>query len=391
VALRPHGPSVSAPHQLDERARGGFRQAFGYPPGAVAVAPGRMNIIGEHTDYNEGWVLPAAIDRHVAVALRLRRDNQLALRSDRYQAPVALDGLPPRRQGNWTDYLVGVTREIDKLYGAGPGFDVFVASDLPVGSGLSSSGALEVAGAVAMLAARGIEMPTVEIARLCQRAENGFVGARTGIMDQFTALRARGGNAILLDCRSLHEEQVPLPDGRYAWLLADSRVRHELAGSAYNQRRAECEAAATALGLTSLRDATEGDLERIDNPVEQHRARHVITENARVLQAADALRRRAPRGLGPILYASHESLRIDFAVSCRELDCLVELAAGTPQVIGARMMGGGFGGCVLLLLEATGIDDVEQHLAEGYAEEFRKKPEFYRVRSVDGAMSERTR
>jgi galactokinase len=382
---------MSAPHQLDERARNGFRQAFGYPPGAVAVAPGRMNIIGEHTDYNEGFVLPAAIDRHVGVALRLRRDGRVALRSDRYQAAIDLDALPSRRQGNWGDYLVGVTREIDKHHGAGPGFDVFVASDLPVGSGLSSSGALEVGGAVAMLAARGIEMPALEIARLCQTAENAFIGARTGIMDQFTALKARGGNAILLDCRSMQEEQVPLPDGRLAWLLADSRVHHELAASAYNQRRAECEAAARAMGLSSLRDATEPDLERIDNPIDQHRARHVVTENARVLQAADALRRRAPRGLGPILYASHESLRLDFAVSCRELDCLVELAAGMSQVIGARMMGGGFGGCVLVLLEATGTDDVEQHLAEGYADEFHKTPEFYRVRSVDGAMSERTR
>ena len=381
---------MSAPHQLDERARSGFRQAFGYPPGAVAVAPGRMNIIGEHTDYNEGYVLPAAIDRHVAVALRLRRDRHIALRSDRYQATGALDGLPSRRQGLWTDYLAGVAREIDRRHGVGPGFDGFVASDLPVGSGLSSSGALEVAAAVAMLAARGIEMPALEIARLCQAAENGFVGARTGIMDQFTALKARGGNAILLDCRSLQEEQVPLPDGRLAWLLADSRVRHELAGSAYNQRRAECEAAARALGLASLRDAAESDLERITDPIEKHRARHVVTENARVLQAADALRRHVPRGLGPLLYASHESLRLDFAVSCRELDCLVELAAGMPQVIGARMMGGGFGGCVLVLLEATGLDDVEQHLAQGYADEFHKAPEFYRVRSVDGAMSERT-
>src|SRR5438552_5155928 len=382
---------MSAPHQLDQRARAGFRQAFGYPPGAVAVAPGRMNIIGEHTDYNEGYVLPAAIDRHLAVALRLRRDSQIAMRSDRFQATVHLDGLPSRRQGNWTDYLVGVAREIDQEHGPGPGLDVFVASDLPVGSGLSSSGALEVASAVALLAARGIEVPVIEIARLCQAAENGFVGARTGIMDQFTALKARGGNAMLLDCRSLEDDYVPLPDGRFAWLLADTRIHHELASSAYNQRRAECEAAAKALGLASLRDASEGDLDRIENPVERSRARHVITENARVLQAADALRRRSPKGLGPILYASHESLRLDFAVSCRELDCLVELAAGMPQVVGARMMGGGFGGCALVLLDAAGLDDVEQHLGQGYADEFHRSPGFYRVRSVDGLMSERTR
>jgi galactokinase len=380
---------MSAPHQLDERARGGFRQAFGYPPGAVAVAPGRINIIGEHTDYNQGFVLPAAIDRHIAVALRLRRDARVALRSDRYQAAVDLEALPTRRQGNWADYLVAVAREIDRLYDPGPGFDAFVASDIPVGSGLSSSGALDVATAVAMMAARGIEMAALETAQLCQAAENGFVGARTGIMDPFTALKARGGNAILLDCRSMHDEQVPLPDGRYAWLLADSRVHHELASSAYNERRRECEAAAAALGLSSLRDATDADLERIANPVERRRARHVVTENARVLQAADALRRRASRGLGPLLYASHESLRLDFAVSCRELDCLVELAAGMPQVIGARMMGGGFGGCALVLVASAGIDDVEQHLAEGYADEFHKSPEFYRVRSVDGIMTER--
>src|SRR6266702_1478888 len=210
---------MSAQHQLDERARSGFRQAFGYPPGAVAVAPGRINIIGEHTDYNEGFVLPAAIDRHIAVALRLRRDPRIALRS--------------------------------------------------------------------------------------------------------------------------------------------------------------------------LRDATEADLPRIPNPVDRRRAQHVVTENSRVLEAADALRRRSPRGLGPLLYASHESLRLDFAVGCRELDCLVELAAGMPQVIGARMMGGGFGGCVLVLVEAGAIDDVQQHLADGYADEFHKSPEFHRVRSVDGVMPER--
>ena len=381
---------MSAPHQLDERARAGFRQAFGYLPGAVAVAPGRINIIGEHTDYNEGFVLPAAIDRHIGVALRLRRDGRVALRSDRYQTNVDLEAVPARRLGNWADYLIGVARAIDQRYDKGPGFDAFVASDIPVGSGLSSSGALDVASAVALLAARGIEMPALETAQLCQAAENGFVGAHTGIMDPFTALKARGGNAILLDCRSMRDEQVPLPDGRYAWLLADSRVRHELASSAYNERRRECEAAASALGLRSLRDATEADLPRIANPVERRRAHHVVTENARVLQAADALRRRSPRGLGPLLYASHESLRLDFAVSCRELDCLVELAAGMPKVIGARMMGGGFVGCVLVLLEAGALDDVAQHLAEGYADEFHKSPEFYRVRSVDGVMPERT-
>ena len=382
---------MSPAHQLDQQARTAFRQAFGYPPTAVAVAPGRINIVGEHTDYNQGWVLPAAIDRHIGVALRLRRDARVNLRSDRYGAPIEVDRVPGRRQGNWADYLFGVAHEIGQRMGESPGFDAALVSDLPVGSGLSSSGALEVALAVSLLAARGEAMPPLQIAQLCQAAENGFVGARTGIMDQFTALKARGGNAILLDCRSFEDEYVPLPDGRFAWLLADTRIRHELASSAYNQRRLECEAAAKALGLASLRDATEADLARIQNPVERGRARHVVTENARVLLAADALRHRSPRGLGPILYASHESLRLDFAVSCRELDYLVELAAAMPPVIGARMMGGGFGGCVLVLVDAAGLDDVEQHLGQGYADEFHRSPEFYRVRSVDGVMPERTR
>lgn len=379
---------MSAPHQLDERARAAFRQTFAYPPAAVAVAPGRINIVGEHTDYNQGFVLPAAIDRHVGVALRLRRDEKIGLHSDRYPAAVELPSLPGRRQGSWADYVLGVAYQIRKRVGDGPGFDAVVASDIPVGSGLSSSGALEVAVAVALLAARGIKMPPTDIALLCQAAENGFVGAQTGIMDQLTALKARAGNAMLLDCRSLESESVPLPDGRFSWLLADTRVHHELASPGYNERRVECEAAAKALGLASLRDAQEEDLDRIENPVYQRRARHVLRENARVLEAADALRRRLPRELGPILYASHDSLRVDLEVSCAELDCLVELAAEMPQVIGARMMGGGFGGCVLALCEATGIDDVEQHLAEGYAEAYHRAPEFYRIRSVDGVMPE---
>src|SRR5437879_9316178 len=258
---------MSAPHQLDQRARAGFRETFGYPPGAVAVAPGRMNIIGEHTDYNEGFVRPAAIDRPIAVALRLRRDARIALRSDRYEANVEFETTPTRRQGNWADYLIGIAREIDQRYDRGPGFDAFVASDIPMGSGLSSSGALDVAGAVAMLAARGIELPALETAQLCQAAENGFVGAHIGIMAPFTALKARGGNAILLDCRSMRDEQVPLPDGRYAWLLADSRVRHELASSASHERRRESEDAAPGLRLPKPRSAREAAAARCGNAV----------------------------------------------------------------------------------------------------------------------------
>jgi len=350
-----------------------------------------MNIIGEHTDYNDGWVLPAAIDRFVGVAFRPRRDAQVVLQSDRYPTPVRLPRLPDHKQGAWYDYVLGVAHQVDARHGSTTGFDAVVVADLPVGSGLSSSGALEVAFAIACTAARGLQIPPAELAALCQQAENEFIGARTGIMDQFTALLARAGNALLLDCRSLAYENLPLPDGRYSWLLADTRVRHELAGSAYNERRAECERAAAALGLTSLRDASEADLDRIQDPLLRRRARHVVTENGRVLAAGDALRRRGPRALGPLLDASHTSLQRDFAVSSPELDALVDLARGVPQVIGARMMGGGFGGCVIVLLEATGLDDLEQHLQMGFTDQFHRAAEFYRVRSVDGTMPARSR
>ncbi|MEO6796543.1 MAG: galactokinase [Candidatus Dormibacter sp.] len=381
---------MSAAHQLDARARQLFGEVCGYPPAAVAIAPGRMNIIGEHTDYNQGWVLPAAIDRFVGVAFRPRRDAQIVLQSDRYPTPVRLPRLPDRKQEAWYDYVVGVAHQIDARRGSTTGFDAVVVADLPAGSGLSSSGALEVAFAVASTAARGLALPPAELAALCQQAENEFIGARTGIMDQYTALLARAGNAMLLDCRSLAHEDVALPDVRFAWLLADTRIRHELAASAYNERRAQCEAAAAVLGFTSLRDASEADLDRIQDPLLRRRARHVVMENARVLAAAGALRRRETRALGPLLDASHASLQRDFAVSSPELDALVDLAHGVPQVIGARMMGGGFGGCAIVLLEATGLDDLEQHLQIGYTDMFHRSAEFYRVRSVDGTMPARS-
>jgi len=378
---------MSSGHQLDERVRQLFKQTYNYPPTAVAVAPGRMNVIGEHTDYNDGFVLPAAIDRFVAVAARQRRDGGIQLISDRYSAPVTLEALPAVRRGDWADYVIGVSRQLDDRLGPAGGFDLAVASDLPVGSGLSSSGALEVATAAALLASRGAELPALEVARLCQAAENEFVGARTGIMDQFAAALARAGNAMLLDCRSLTFQAEPLPDARFSWLLADTRIKHELAGSTYNRRREECEAAARSLGLSSLRDATEADLDRLTDEVQRRRARHVISENARVLAAADTLSRRATRSLGPLMYASHESLRNDFSVSSQELDSLVMLAAEVSAVVGARMMGGGFGGCAIILVESAGLEELEDHLRDGYQEQFHRAPEFYRVRTVDGALA----
>ena len=374
---------------LGDSARTAFEANFGVSPAAVAVAPGRMNVVGEHTDYNGGFVLPAAIDRFIAVAVTVGPDATIAIRSDRYPTAVELPSLPKQRIGSWADYVLGVAAQVAERSGA-LGFQAGIVSDIPIGSGLSSSGALEVATAAALLAARGVEMTPIEIARLCQQAENRFVGAQTGIMDQLAALLARTGHAMLLDCRSLEHRAIPLPDRRFSWLLADTRVHHELASSAYNERRRQCEAAARTLGRASLREVGEGDLERIADPILRRRARHVITENARVLRAADALERDAPRELGPILFSSHMSLRDDFEVSCAELDCLVDVARGLPGVIGARMMGGGFGGCALVLVESSHVADVEQTLAAGYMERFGERPAFYRVHSVDGVMAGRS-
>jgi galactokinase len=377
---------MSARPQLDQRVRAVFKEVFGAAPAAVAVAPGRINIIGEHTDYSGGLALPAAIDRYVAVGVRPRRDEQVVLSTDRFGGLITLPALPDSRRGHWSDYVVGVARELRGGVGHWGGFDAAVVADLPPGAGLSSSGALEVATAVALLAARGVDMPGLEVAKLCQRAENRFVGAHTGIMDPVAALYGRAGNALVLDCRSLSWESVPLPDARYAWLLADTRVKHDLAAAAYNDRRRDCEQAEGILGVADLRDVTLADLDRLPDPRLRRRVRHIVSENARVVQAVDALRRRDAPALGSLLAASHASLRDDFEVSCGELDCLVTLAGEVSSVIGARMMGGGFGGCVLLLVQQAGLDQAEDHLRDGYAETFHRTPEFYRVRSVDGVL-----
>ena len=372
--------------QVEARSRAAFRQAFDGDPGSVAVAPGRMNIVGEHTDYNQGFALPAAIDLHVGVALRLRDDGKVVIHSDRYPDRVALDRLPEHRPGTWADYALGVASQLAARGLIQGGFEAAIVSEIPIGSGLSSSGALEVATAVALLRASGVDLPALEVAQLCQRAENEYVGARTGIMDQFTALSARAGYALLLDCRSLTASQVSLLPPRFTWLLADTQVHHQLASSSYNERRAQCDAAAKALGASSLRDLTAPDLARLQDPTLLRRARHVVAEDARVLDAVDALREGDARQLGAILFASHSSLRDDFEVSCAELDRLVDVAASKPSVLGARMMGGGFGGCVLVLLESDRVAEVEHDLAQAYRKSYPQPPAFYRVRSVDGVM-----
>ncbi len=360
----------------------------------VAWAAGRANLIGEHTDYNLGWVLPVALDRVIALAGRPSNMPIARLYSLHHQRmasfSLAADALADDTQQAalpyWARFIRGVWRELMELDALPPmnyaaGFSAAIGGNIPVGGGLSSSAALEVAAATfaQALGARGL--PPLTVAHLCQRAEQRSVGVRVGIMDQAASCLGRPGHAILLDCRSLAYEYVPvnLPD--LALAVFDTRVPHTLATSGYNERRAQCEEAVALLAsilqaetlgreVSSLRDITSDDLARHGDALSEvllRRARHVVSENARTLAAAEALRAGDGEALGALLYASHASLRDDYEVSCRELDVVVEIARETPGVLGARMMGAGFGGNALVLVRQASLVALEARLSAEYS------------------------
>jgi galactokinase len=335
-------------------------------------APGRVNLIGEHTDYNGGFVCPMAIDLACYAASAPNRDNILRVYSHHYddwrEFPIgAIATLAPTRR--WTDYIIGVARQLNLTRG----YDLMLSSEVPLGSGLSSSAAIEVATALA-LGWTG-PLPSLDLAQLCRRAENDFVGLPSGIMDQYASIFGREHSAILLDCRSLESEPVPLPE--VAIVAVNSMVKHELAASAYSTRVEECAAAAQALGVATLRDATD--------PGQFPRARHILTENRRVLDFAAASRDGDLAEMGRLLVASHRSLQHDYEVSCPELDFLVDTALEIPGVFGARMTGGGFGGCTVNLLEATALEGFESTLRTRYEAKFGINPQFHRVHPAPGA------
>ena len=361
-------------------------------PVVVAWAPGRANLIGEHTDYNLGWALPVALDRVVAIAGRPTATPAFSLysthhtRSARYAIPADLaNAAVDRALPYWARYLQGVWRELARLGALPPvaqaaGMTAAIAGNVPVGGGLSSSAALEVAAATFAQALGAPALAPMALAQLCQRAEQWSVGARVGVMDQAASRLGRPGHALLLDCRSLAYEYIPfdLPD--VALAVYDTRVPHTLATSGYNERRSQCEQAVAlltpilqreTLGRTvaSLRDVTADDLVRHGAALPAtllRRARHVVSENARVLAAVAALRASDAATLGALIYASHASLRDDYAVSCAELDAVVEIAREAPGVLGARMMGAGFGGNVLALVQRTALPALEARLAVEY-------------------------
>ncbi|AKF03840.1 Galactokinase [Sandaracinus amylolyticus] len=326
---------------------------LGRAPDVVVSAPGRVNLIGEHTDYNDGFVLPTVIPQRTFIAVSRRDGSHVRAHSETLGGDDGYELGREARVGRWIDYLQGVTHSLAKSGRVLRGFDVVVASDVPVGSGLSSSAALEVAMMRALRATFELELDDVELARLAQRGENEIVGAPVGILDPLACSLGEIGSALFVDTRSLGSERIVIPRA-VELVVVDSGVAHDHVQGGYRERRAQCEEAARRLGVRALRDVGEDDLARIASlrPPLDRRARHVVTENARVLRAVDAMRRDDVHTLGALFDASHESMRDDFEVSVPRVDRLVERAKAHPEVIGARLTGGGFGGAIVALARA---------------------------------------
>lgn len=354
-ALESDGNAVERPaaSALGTRLRQVFREQYAAEASLLVHAPGRVNLLGEHTDYNEGFVLPMAIDRSIGIALRPRHDRRVVLRSLEFgeERSFDLDVLEREKHG-WIEYVKGTAWALGEAGLRLCGFEGVLAGEVPMGAGLSSSAALEIATARAFFAASGLPWDPVSVARLAQRAENAWVGVHCGIMDQLIVACADAGHALLIDCRDLDTVPCPLPPDTVVVVL-DTATRRDLSDSAYNERRAGCEHAARLLGLESLRELSPDDLRRsgVRWPVGLLAlVRHVVTENARTLEAAEALQRGDAVRLGELMAESHRSLRDDFRVSCHALDAMVLSASEAPGCFGARMTGAGFGGCVVALV-----------------------------------------
>jgi galactokinase len=395
---RERGKEAAVRREEAVEARRLFEKRFGRQAVAAAQAPGRVNLIGEHTDYNGGRVLPVAIALATEVAVRPRADARVVGIS-REEGPAEAGFADPPRH-HWLDYPRGIARLLAEA-GRVPasGFELAVASDVPPGAGLSSSAALEVATALALMAAAGAPLlaaERAELARLCQRAEGEFAGVPCGIMDPYAILHARPGCAVLLRCDVVRAEAVPVP-ASVELLVVDTGVRHSLRSGDYAERRRECDealaAARTALGrdLATLSDVAVRDLPAVRPALPDllfRRLRHVVTENARVLSFARALRDRDVRGAGELLYASHASLRSDFEVSCAESDLLVDASRSAPGCLGARMTGAGFGGSTLHWVEVEAGEAAASALAAAFRARFGRTPRSWRTRPSAGASVE---
>ena len=371
-----------------------FEDRHGEPPRWVVAAPGRVNLIGEHVDYSDGFVLPMAIDRYTVVAAGPAAGEQAICASDLADDEVAISLAAPKKhpaRGHWSNYVAGVMAGCVARGLRPTGFRAVIGSDVPLGGGLSSSAALEVATATLFEAMTGVALDPVAKSLLCQQAEHEYAGVPCGIMDQFASTLCTADHLMLLDCRSRQVELIPFMDPHLTVLVINSNVKHELSGGEYAQRRGQCEAAAQKLGVSSLRDAT---LEQLDAardklaPVEYQRARHAISEIARTVAAAAAIQAGDWAAVGQHMAASHASLRDDYEVSCRELDLLVELADGIGRaggVYGSRMTCGGFGGCTVSLVETAYVDEIAGKVTAAYRRETGVEPTALTSRPARGA------
>jgi len=365
---------------LISHATNAFIAQFHQPPRHIASATGRVNLIGEHTDYNQGFVLPTPLSRHAHIlASPTHRQHSTCYALDldeRYEIDLT-QPLKPLPEPRWMNYLLGVVDQFKQHGHEIPNLDLLLTSTIPIGAGLGSSAAIEVAMASALEDVLGIELMPQDKALWCQQSEHTFPGTPCGIMDMLVAVSGQSGWAQLIDCRSCESRAIPLWDAREATLLiVDTQVRHDLTSGEYANRRTACEAAAKAMGVTSLRDTTLSDLNQTPlDPVLHRRAQHVIEENQRTLDAAAALKQGDLKKLGQLMFASHDSLRDLYQVSCPELDIIVDAIRTThqdlPEVFGARMTGGGFGGSAIVLCHTSAVDTVTQYLQTTYARYFK--------------------
>lgn len=373
-----------------------YQQEFGASPDILVSAPGRVNLIGEHTDYNDGFVLPMAIDRKICLGGSLRHDDEVHLHSLNFHKKNKFSVSVLKKEDNWADYLKGVIDEYRKAGYPVKGFNAVLYGDVPLGSGLSSSAALEVGTAFFLAHLNGIDMTPEAMAQLCQRAENRFVGMNCGIMDQFISRLGKAGHALFLDCRSLAYQLIPFQITDYVIVMCNSNVKRQLVSSAYNERRAQCEEGVRLLQkklpqITALRDVTSAQLDEYQALLPRlvyQRCKHVITENERVTRATTMLQHGDLHQFGLLLNASHASLRDDYEVSCAEVDILVEIAQGISGTVGSRMTGAGFGGCTVSLVAESSLEIFINTILETYAARTGITAEIYVSRPEDGARIE---
>jgi len=375
-----------------------FARTYGNKASWVSVAPGRVEILGNHTDYNEGFVMPFALDRATSVAVRPREDRLCRLVSRDFpgRAEFPVDEIQSDSSASWADYPKGVLWALGSEGVDLRGFDGAIASDVPVAAGLSSSAALEVATALAAGKLFGLEWDPMALAKLCQKAENEFVGVRCGILDQFSSLFGQPDCGLFLDCRTLEHSVLPLGDSGLSLLICDTQEKHNLISSKYNERRQECETAAGRLAeqypsVRSLRDVSLSMLEENGQDLAENvfrRAKHVVTENDRVLAGRDALERGDLDGLGRLMWASHESSRDLFENSTEKLDFLVKTARSFPGCLGAKLCGGGFGGCTVHLARTGAVETSRDGLVEAFEDAFGVPPGSYVCGIGGGARTE---